>query len=71
MEKTVTAGMSYTSGEPEDRWEGKLNSWTSKHYKLARQRAADAGASEEEAKAFGSLALHEAKAAYLAKFPKE
>ena len=54
----------YEATKPEDRWEGKYDSWRSKHYHKARQLAVQLGWGDEDAKEFGKKARAQATVLY-------
>ena len=54
----------YEISKPEDRWDGKYDSWCSKHYHKARGIAAQMGYEDEEAKEYGKKARAQATVLY-------
>ena len=54
----------YEPGEPEERWDGKYDSWCSKHYHTCRNMAVNAGYDDDEAKELGKEARKKATLLY-------
>eukprot|EP00435_Cladocopium_sp_Y103_P058158 s70_g20.t1 len=54
----------YEPGEPEQRWDGKYDSWCSKHYHTCRKMAVSAGYHDDEAKELGKEARRKATLLY-------
>ena len=53
---SMPMALTYEPGEPEERWDGKYDSWCSKHYHTCRNMAINAGYNDEAAKEFGKEA---------------
>ena len=61
---SMPMAFTYEPGEPEERWDGKYDSWCSKHYHTCRNMAINAGYNDEAAKEFGKEARKKATLLY-------
>lgn len=65
---STSKGIDYEPWLPEARWEGKIESWKSKHYHAARGLAEASGINIKDAKVIGQQASQKAKELYYKQF---
>lgn len=65
---STSKGIDYEPWLPEARWEGKIESWKSKHYHAARGLAEASGINIKDAKVIGQKASQKAKELYYQQF---